>query len=165
MKLLFIAVFLLLFQGAYSKEKHPFYVSIVEINVNTEEKLLECAVKIFTDDLEKAVRQQFQHPILNIGAQKELDTAEVLIEQYLKQKMTFTLNQSVAELNWLGKEGNLEHQWMYFELPYTSLESFTLKSSQLMEIFSDQTNLVHFRINGEESTYIFKNEQSQKIYP
>lgn len=164
MKFLFIAVFLLMFQGAFSKEKHPFYVSIVEINVNTEEQLLECAVKIFTDDLEKALRAQFQQPVLNIGAPKELDTAEVLIKRYLKQTMIFTINNAPAEFRWLGKEGNLEHQWMYFELPFTSFDSFTLKSAQLMEIFSDQTNLVHFRFNGEENAFIFKTNQPQKIY-
>ena len=148
-----------------ASEEHPFYVSVVEIHVNEDEKLLECAVKIFTDDLERALREYYQVGVLNIGAEKEADTATVLMDAYLKDKVEIEINGNQAVFQWVGKEGNFDHQWMYFEIPFHTLESLSMSSHQLMEVFSDQRNLVHFHFNNQQKTLIFKNNQTQSLIP
>lgn len=148
-----------------ASEEHPFYVSVVEIHVNEDEKLLECAVKIFTDDLERAIREYYQVGVLNIGAEEEADTATVLMDAYLKNKVEIEINGKPTVFSWVGKEGNFDHQWMYFEIPFQTLKSLRMKSHQLMEVFSDQRNLVHFHFNNQQKTLIFKDNQTQSLIP
>ena len=165
MKYIFALFFILVGRFSMASEEHPFYVSVVEIHVNEDEKLLECAVKIFTDDLERALREYYQVGVLNIGAEKEADTATVLMDTYLKDKVEIEINGNQAVFQWVGKEGNFDHQWMYFEIPFHTLESLSMSSHQLMEVFSDQRNLVHFHFNNQQKTLIFKNNQTQSLIP
>ena len=39
---------------------HPFHVSVVEINHNATDKTLEISCKIFTDDFEKVLAQNYK---------------------------------------------------------------------------------------------------------
>ena len=43
-----------------STRLHPFHVSVVEINHNATDKTLEISCKIFTDDFEKVLAQNYK---------------------------------------------------------------------------------------------------------
>ena len=53
----------LVLSAANSPAPHPFHVSVVEINHNSADKNLEISCKIFTDDFERVLRQNYKTKI------------------------------------------------------------------------------------------------------
>ena len=62
---------------------HPFHVSVVEINHNPSDKNLEISCKIFTDDFESVLVQNYKTKVdlINPPDRKAVDK---LIEDYIK---------------------------------------------------------------------------------
>ena len=50
--------------------KHPFYIAVTEINLNTSDKTLEISCKMFADDLEQTI-EKINHIQLDISAEKD----------------------------------------------------------------------------------------------
>ena len=75
-KWLVIPVLGVLWTSAAPKVDHPFHVSVVEINHNVADKTLEISCKIFTDDFEKVLAQNYQTRIdlINPPDKKAMDT-------------------------------------------------------------------------------------------
>jgi hypothetical protein len=59
-KWLLIPVLGIVLSSAGLPELHPFHVSVVEINYNATDKTLEISCKIFTDDFEKVLAQNYK---------------------------------------------------------------------------------------------------------
>ena len=59
-KWLLIPVLGVVLSSAGLKGSHPFHVSVVEINHNATDKTLEITCKIFTDDFEKVLVQNYK---------------------------------------------------------------------------------------------------------
>ena len=68
---------------------HPFYVSLTDIRYNPDHNRLEMAQRIFWDDLEAALSQQYKKKVdfLNPDDPQEL---EKFIESYLLEKTKST---------------------------------------------------------------------------
>ena len=50
--------------------KHPFYIAVTEIKLNTSDKSLEVTCKMFADDLEQVIEKN-NHTQLDISADKD----------------------------------------------------------------------------------------------
>lgn len=158
MRILGLILILLFFQANVGA--HPFYVSILELNVNAKSKTLECALKIFTDDLESTLQTTYNSAPLHISTQKELKITDSLLIAYLKTHIVIQ-QQKNLELNFLGREGDLDAQWIYFEFPLNSMKSdFQFMWTSLLALFPTQKNILYYELNGERKTLIFDTKNS-----
>jgi len=66
-----------------SLQAHEYYVSICDIEFNSESNTLEITLKLFTDDLENTLQQGKSR--LYLGEDGESATADSLLESYLKR--------------------------------------------------------------------------------
>mgnify|MGYP000135582919 CR=1 FL=1 len=80
-----IYILLVLLSQNLAFATHEFYVSICNIQHNTEAATLEITLKIFTDDFEKALEQD-SGKALHLGTPKEDSKADELIRDYLQKK-------------------------------------------------------------------------------
>ena len=143
---------------------HPYYVSIVEIDQNAETKTLQMSVRIFTNDLEKALINEGKEDFF-LGTGKENKDAQKWVHNYLNSHFEIYVNGELMPLNFVGKEYEADLTWLYFESDTVgTITSLEVKADFLMEIHDTQTNLVHTNVNGEKRSLILrKGREKERI--
>ncbi len=154
-----IYILLLLLSQNLAFATHEFYVSICNIQHNTEAATLEITLKIFTDDFEKAL-QQNTGTALNLGTPKEHSKADELIRDYLQKKLEIELNNDAStSFNYLGKEVEVNEMWCYLEIEnVSSIESIGVNNFLLTETFPKQSNIVNIRANARLETLVLSKD-------
>lgn len=145
--------FLLLTSFSY----HKFYVSISEVNHNTETAALEISMKIFTDDLEAALEADTSEKLWIGDPEREAVATDSLLAVYFDKKMTININGEKSEAVFLGKELEADVTWCYLEIQdVPAVKSVSIDNRILMELFDDQKNLVHIYANGKEKSLFLR---------
>jgi hypothetical protein len=152
--------FWLLFSGAAFpsrasapvSEKHPFYVSMTEIHHRPQEKKLEVSVRIFTDDLEKALAKQCSCPV-DLFSEAKKNSNQTLLQTYIGRKIRLWVNGKEVRLTFLGFEREEESIWSFLEVALPgNLEKLDVENQLLYEIQQRQTNLVRLVRPGSDQT-------------
>lgn len=150
-------LFLQLEQMAHAA--HDFYISICYVDYNVNNKSIEIAVKVFTDDFEKAIEELYVER-LHLGTDKEDIKAELYIQAYLLENFKLRVNQQKVALQYLGKEVDWENTWLYIEVPNVpSIESLEFTNQLLVDAFEEQKNTVHLNIKEAKETFIFHKDK------
>ncbi|MFY8003340.1 MAG: DUF6702 family protein [Chitinophagaceae bacterium] len=132
---------------------HPFFVSVIDINHNKQEKALEISVRVFTDDLEKTVSAYAKKPIVIQNNRTSIETDKHLAA-YLQNRIKLKSGGKLLQLNYLGHEVISESTWSYFEV--TSVETINeleVYCSLLHDFEQKQINIIHAKANGKENSY------------
>jgi len=135
----FILLFVFFLSSGFA---HKFYVSITEVNYNTENKSLEISIKLFTDDLEAALEEGTTKKLW-IGDEREAPETDSLLATYLNKKFNIHVNDEAQIAAFLGKELEADVTWCYLEIMNVSdIKNITVNNRIFMELFDDQKNLV-----------------------
>lgn len=131
---------------------HPIHISVSNLDYNAENKSLEITHKIFIDDFEKFLEQKHD-VILQIGTTKESPNTDIYIQEYIQEKVLFTINNKKITPTFVGKEQDTQSIWIYFEINnIKKIKSFHLENHLLLDYFDDQSNIVHLKyLNKKES--------------
>lgn len=135
---------------------HDFHVSITQIDYSEKEQSLQITVKIFTDDLELAL-ETLGAPRLHLGTELESDKTRGYLERYLENRLKIAVNDAEQTFTYLGKEVEYDATWCYLEVPNVPLPtSIKVKNRILLEIFDDQSNLVHLSVAGKKQSLMLR---------
>jgi hypothetical protein len=126
---------------------HPFHVSVTNVHYKADQKVVQIEQSIFLDDFEEALRSYSGNKKLNITEddQKEIST---LIQRYIADKFQITVDGRAIPFAFVGNEIELEANvmWCYWEAEKVKkFDSFKLMNTILVETFSDQENIIHFK--------------------
>ncbi len=136
---------------------HKFYVSISELNHNTETAALEFSMKIFTDDLEAALEADTSKKLWIGDPEREVAATDSLLAIYFDKKLTININGEQREAVFLGKELEADVIWCYLEIQdVPAVKSVSIDNRILMELFDEQKNLVHIYANGKEKSLFLR---------
>lgn len=144
---------------------HDYHTSLIEINYNPKNKSLEVSIRLFSDDLELALTK------LNGGKKITLDSKteviEPLLELYIKKNFAIVSpNKEVKKIKYYGKEKEAEATWVYVEvLDCAQIKDFTLFNTILIDLFSDQNNLVNIIYPSLKKTLVFDNKTRMQSWP
>ena len=166
----FISIFFLLFSGSTFVQMHEFHLSKCTIDYKEDQKAIQISMHIFIDDLEQALEAQGVDS-LYIGSEKEAETTDKYIANYLEQRLEININDSDKfEQNFIGKEtsDDLTAVWCYVEITgVKKLRSIHVKNQILQEIFDDQKNITKIIGPGAQSTYFMSqlgNNEKKVVY-
>lgn len=135
---------------------HPFHVSVCELEYNVDGKRYEMALKIFTDDFTQALTS-YKKDLKNINLLGDDKVLQAVIVNYITTYFVINEGDSRLQLNYLGKEGDEDATWLYFEIPSTAPEYILqIKNMILFDQFDDQSNLLHYRCGKESNAYMFQ---------
>lgn len=130
---------------------HPFHVSINEVVFNEKENSLEITKKIFTDDLESGLKNSGNPIFISENNDSKL---QLLLQQYLREKLKIKINGKEEKLNFLGYEIEEDAVWCYIQIEKVkNIKKLTVYDATLTEIFPDQVNLVHFNSNDKSESF------------
>ena len=131
---------------------HPFHVSVVEINHNATDKTLEISCKIFTDDFEKVLTQNYKTKVdlTNPPDRKAMDT---VVKKYIFSHLTVSVDGKAGTLSYLGFEKDEEAVYSYVQVDnLNSVKKVELMINLMHDLFTDQVNIIHVIVKGERKS-------------
>lgn len=138
--------------------KHDYHVSVTQMQYNPGSKVFELSIRIFTDDLERALAQANNNKRFSINNKDQNDT---YVSAYLQQRFSLRDAQKrILPLRYVGKEQEEDATWVYLEIPFQlPFSGNSLQNSILTEIFDDQVNMTNVILPSGKKTYLFKKGQ------
>ncbi|WIO73928.1 hypothetical protein QP938_11580 [Porticoccaceae bacterium LTM1] len=107
---------------------HKFHHSFAEATVNSDRQTLEVALKVIPEDLETALESQVGKRV-NLESTKDIDQE---IIKYLWASFQFSSETGhQLDMVWVGKEITHKAAWLYFEIPYKTEKTLTIKNTIL----------------------------------
>jgi len=132
--------------------KHPFYIAVTEINLNTSDKTLEVSCKMFADDLEQIIEKN-NHTQLDISADKDKSKFDSYIPAYVKSHLNLSVDGKAIDLSYIGFEKEKESAYCYFQAEnISSVKKIDINNSILHDFTSDQINIIHVIVNGKRQS-------------
>jgi len=155
----FIGFVLILFTFHFSLftapvSAHRFHTSLTRIDYNSEEKLFEISIQLFTHDFVPVLEQKSGK---RIDLEKTFGVDKFILE-YLNENFVLTGKKGEKKnLKWIGKELDVDSVQIYLETSSNeNLENYKLKNTIFFESFPEQTNLVVCRYDGKKADLMFK---------
>ena len=132
---------------------HPIHVSMCNIEITDEQSIM--AVKLFSDDFEKVIKNKYKDDFVLSMADKE--PYRKYISDYVNSNLKLTLNRKKPiNLLYDYSEMNELSIWLYFKIDRLNSESSLIISNSLMlDLYEDQTNLLIINYKGKQSGYKF----------
>lgn len=122
---------------------HPVHLSVTEISHSEKDKALQITTRIFIDDLELAIQKDLKNDELDI-MKPQGQTTDKIVSAYLLKHIKVKVDGKPQSLTYLGHETEDLAIICYIEIPHIKkLKSVEMLNDVIMEIHSDQSNLVH----------------------
>ncbi len=156
-KLFFLIYFFLVQIPVFA---HPFYISICQVDFNAENHSLEISIKIFADDLIRALENKGA-PELFLGEEKEIPQTDSLINAYIQSKYAFIVNGQKKSFYFIGKELDTDAVWCYFEIDkINELNQIEVHCDLLTELYDSQSNVIQVTKNGETKNMLLSKRKT-----
>lgn len=149
--------FLLLFTfslALVSFASHKFYVGIYQIEYAPKKKMLQITTRIFVDDLNNAMEEKYKRKML-LGEKIETAEDQMLLEKYLKEKISIKVNGKVVPMEFMSKE--LEDNVLVCYLRCVNIakiSKFEIVNNILYDFVTEQQNIIQTNINGSKKTLL-----------
>ena len=159
-----ILLFLILLLGLGSWSMHKFYVSLTEVNFNSESGRIEVSIRIFPDDLDRALLERTGINT-QLATELEHEVADSLLMVYLLENFTLQVNGEELGLEYLGKEPESDAIWCYLESSKVVVpETITVRNAILTEYFPDQVNIIQvYHGKWNKGLLLNRNQSSGKL--
>ncbi len=123
---------------------HDVHLSKSEVNYDTKSRSVQLSISLFLDDMEVALAARGADNV-KLFSSYEVDNADVLIQDYLSDKLRFS--QSGVDLStiYLGREisEDLSAVWCYIEVADIAVDQVLSVTNEIfMEIYDDQKHVM-----------------------
>jgi len=138
--------------AAKAPRAHPFHVSVVEINHNATDKTLEISCKIFTDDFEKVLEQNYKAKVdlINPPNKAAMDT---LVKKYIISHLSLSADGKPVKLSYIGFERENEAVYSYVQVDnIPAVKKIDIINKLMHDLFTDQVNLMHVIVGGNRKS-------------
>lgn len=135
-----------------SEDLHPFHVSVVEINHNAANKTFEISCKIFTDDFEKVLAQNYKTKtdLINPPNKAAMDS---LVKKYIFSHLSVNADGKTVKLSYVGFERENEAVYSYVQVDnIAAVKKVDIVTNLMHDLFTDQVNIVHVIVGGERKS-------------
>lgn len=156
---IFAAVTFLLFTGA-----HPFYLSVTDMKYNAKNKSVEISCKLFTNDLETALKK-LNNKTIDLIHPKNKEETDKLLFDYINKRLSINLNGKLRDLKYIGFEKEDDVIWVFMEIEKCEApKQVIVNTSLLYDFLKEQINIVHLEVNGnKQSTRVVNPDKEIKF--
>lgn len=144
---------------AFYSLSHDFHVSLTTIKYSAVESTYQTTIKLFTDDLEKALNTEYSEEII-LSSKNEFDQC---VEAYVQSRFKLYDGEGKRlNLTYLGKELEYDVTWVYLESsPVKAASNLSVENTLLNEVFRDQSHIVHY-YQGENTSTVLLDARKTK---
>lgn len=149
--IIFLAVYLF-FAPAQVYANHPFYISVTEMSLNSKTKSLEISCKMFAEDLEDVLKQNYKVPV-DLDNNKTRAQNNKLINDYILKHFSINIDSKNEVLKFVGFEKESESAYCYFEiLNVPAIKNIIINNTILQDYKQEQINIMHVIVNGNRKS-------------
>jgi len=159
-----LLLIVLLLAAGLAAAAHAYHASIMDVRYNAPKQQLEVALKVFTDDFEKALSAGQPRPISFEESPKPQVTT--LITALLTRSVAFGTRPGEAlPLKFIGFQKESDAHWLYFSIKLAKpVNGIYLRHRLLLDTFADEMNIVNVEAAGKKQSALFRDgEDSQKL--
>lgn len=133
---------------------HKYHASLTEMELNPESGKFEVVLRLFTDDLERALGKRAQQKIvLDTYAQAEPSTF-AYVQSVLVMKDG---DGKPCTATWVGMEVEIKHTWVYVEIDAPKdLSKAALSVRTFFGLFGNQLNTVNIKAGTQSASMTFQ---------
>jgi hypothetical protein len=143
---------------------HPFYISVFEINHNSNERSLEITAKIFADDFEAVLKKNF-NTILDISKEAQKPAIEKMMAEYLTKNLQLSVDGRSLEMKFLGFEKDKESVYCYLEVTaLPSVKKLSVRNTVLYDHTKDQANIMHVIVGGKRKSMKLDYPKNEAVF-
>lgn len=129
---------------------HPIHVSVTEIEHNPKERSLQVTIRLFLDDFEEALTENYSLSTFDIVEPRDPEQKKKVIREYIMENFKVRVNKKTLNAEYLGSEIEDEVIYCYVELkPCKSISIIEIENTLLFDLYEDQSNLVHITYEDE----------------
>jgi len=134
------------------KAKHPYYISVTEINYSNNEKQLQIDCKIFTDDFENTLKLIHNRQV-DLYHPKDTALIKKQIETYIINHLKISVDKTNIPLHFEGYEIEGEAAWCYFSAACSKQpKNIDVFNDLLYQYKKEQVNITHVKINSDRKS-------------
>jgi len=131
---------------------HPFYISLTEARYNKTAQNFEIAQKLFWDDLETVLSEEYDKPV-NFLKPEDSNDLNRMLEEYLLKHNKFSVNGKPVILKYLGYEIEDEAAWFYFQSDKVRVpKEVGMKNTVFIKQFETQQHVVNLYVDKKPKT-------------
>ncbi|MCS3800452.1 DUF6702 family protein [Niastella sp. OAS944] len=133
--------------------RHPLYISVTEMNYNATDKNLEISCKIFTDDFEKTLANNYKTKV-DLTTPADKNEANRVVREYIRSHLLLKVDNKPVALEFVGFEKENEAVWSYFEVKNITVapKKIDVVNSILYEAYDNEINLMHVSVGGNRKS-------------
>lgn len=140
---------------------HPFYVSVTTIDQSRDKTSLEISARIFFDDLETALKDEFGGKTDLKNSADNVKNSE-LIRQYFGRHFQIKADGKAVNTEFLGYTIEGEAAWCFLEAKgVKSVHHLEVYNSLLYSSFKEQIHIFHLNINGKKKSTKLNNPETR----
>ena len=125
--------------------KHPYYLSVCDINIEPKFKHITLSCRMFADDLQQELLQEYK---LKANFLVQTETQKKALNQYLATHLKIRDNKQNYPFNVIGYEVKEESVWIYAEAQCVKAPaSLLVQNTLLCNTFKGQSNIVHVTLD------------------
>jgi len=135
---------------------HKFYVSVTNISYSEKDDAIQITSRVFIDDLDAVLLERYEIEG-KLGSDKESKLADTYLEKYLRKKFQLEINGEKVSYNLIGRKYDDDVCIFYMEAPkvdFPSIKSIQIQNELLTDLFDEQQNVVHFKINDRKKSFV-----------
>lgn len=132
--------------------KHPFYLGVIDLVYNAKEKSLQGSVKLFTNDLEGALKKVHNNTVDLINV-KNKESVTTILYDYLKKHFELKVNGKKINYKLIGFEREEEAVLMYVEFDKSETpKKIEVDNTLLHDHLKEQINIVEIEVNNSKKS-------------
>jgi hypothetical protein len=132
--------------------KHPFYLGVIDLKYNDKEKSLQGSVKLFTNDLEGALKKSHKNTVDLINV-KNKESVTTILYDYLKKHFELKVNDKKINYKLIGFEREEESVLMYLEFDKSETpKKVEVDNTLLYDHLKEQINIVEIEVNNSKKS-------------
>lgn len=142
---------------------HKYYISVTNIAYSEKDEAIQITSRVFVDDMNAVLEERYGIKT-EFGSEKESDIANEYLEKYFKTKFTIGINDSIMDYKFLGKKYEDDLMVCYIEvssIKLSKLKTIEIQNEVLMDMYSDQQNIVHIKLKGKKKSMILIKENDK----
>jgi len=129
-----------------------------------KEKSIQTSVKLFTNDLEDALKKISKQPVDLING-KDKEALNKLLNEYIQKRLSLKIEGETKKFSFIGFEHEAEAIWIYIEYPQNQApKKVEIENTLLYDYISGQINLVHFELNGQKQSSKVTNPEKNILF-
>ena len=142
------------FRESELNQFHKYYLSVSNVTYSSKAKALQMVSRYFIDDLEDVLNERLDQKI-TLGNAKDLQELKPILDRYFSKRMVVSVDGKMAIPKVLGAEYDSDQIKIYIEIPAAvSPNTVELSNKAMFELFPEQKNLTHFKINEERKSIL-----------